>query len=215
LNRWVQGPIRTAAIWGTIIPSNQTLRRTIRHQRRTLDQAVQRAASSAVTRNVSRIFNFRKATKIALYIASDGEIDPLPLCHLALRLGKKCYLPRVVSDSDSLTFERYIPGYTALIKNQYGIPEPKHNPRDAIAPWKLDMVITPLVAFDRHGNRLGMGKGYYDRTFSTTQHGWRKPKLVGLAFSLQEATFIDHAWDVPLDMVVTERDAVTFKKITL
>jgi len=102
-----------------------------------------------------------------------------------------------------------------LIKNQYGIAEPKRNPRDAIAPWKLDIVITPLVAFDRDGNRLGMGKGYYDRTFSTKQHGWRKPKLVGLAFSLQEATFIHHAWDVPLDMVVTERDAVTFKKITL
>ena len=60
-----------------------------------------------------------------------------------------------------------------------------------------------------------MGKGYYDRTFSITQHWCRRPKLVGLAFSLQEATFIHHARDVPLDMVVTERDAVTFKKIPL
>ena len=215
MNRWVQGPIRTAAIWGTIIPSNHTVRKTVRHQRRTLDQAVQRASASAATRNISRISSFRKASKIAFYVASDGEIDPLPLCKLARRLGKKCYLPRVVSNPDRLTFERFLPGHTTLVKNQFGIAEPKHSPKDAIAPWKLDMVITPLVAFDRFGYRLGMGKGYYDRTFSITPRWWRRPKLVGLAFSLQEATFIHHAHDVPLDMVVTERGAVTFKKITL
>ena len=215
MNRWVQGPIRTAAIWGTIIPSNQTLRKTVRHQRRSLNDSIKRSATSAITKNFSRALNFRKATRVAFYMACDGEIDPLPLCLMAHHLGKKCYLPRVVSHSNILTFERYIPGQTTLITNQYGIAEPKHNPRDAIAPWKLDIVITPLVAFDREGNRLGMGAGYYDRTFSDARRRWRIPKLVGLAYSLQEATFERHARDVPLDMVITERDAVEFKKITL
>ena len=63
----------------------------------------------------------------------------------------------------------------------------------------------PLVGFDKTGNRLGMGKGYYDRTFAENSPFFRRPRLIGLAHSIQEATLIPNLWDVPLDAVFTEK----------
>jgi 5-formyltetrahydrofolate cyclo-ligase len=76
----------------------------------------------------------------------------------------------------------------------------------------LDVVVLPLVGFDRRGNRLGMGAGYYDRALrrrlDTTRH-WRRPRLVGVAFACQELPAIPVSpWDVPLDLIVTEHGVI-------
>lgn len=92
-----------------------------------------------------------------------------------------------------------------LAYNRFGIPEPVR--RRLIKPCALDLVLTPLVAFDCNGHRVGMGGGYYDRSFAflRRRHHWRKPRLLGLAYELQKlARIIPNDWDVPLDAVATE-----------
>ena len=96
--------------------------------------------------------------------------------------------------------------------NAYGIAEPVASATAAISPRNLDAVLMPVVGFDRQGNRLGMGAGYYDRALRHLQGGsrrWRRPRLVGLAFACQEVELIvPSTWDIPLDVVVTERGVI-------
>jgi 5-formyltetrahydrofolate cyclo-ligase len=94
---------------------------------------------------------------------------------------------------------------STLINNFFGIMEPKLGAR--IDARELDLVLTPLVAFDDHGVRVGVGRGYYDRCFRFLRHRthWRRPKLLGVAYELQHVPpLIPSSWDVPLWGVVTE-----------
>lgn len=106
-----------------------------------------------------------------------------------------------------LWFSEYRSG-DRLIHNRYGIIEPDIRRRKPVAAWGLDLVLVPLVAFDKTGNRIGMGGGFYDRTFAYLISGntWYKPKLIGVAHELQQLNSIQpNPWDVPLDGIVTER----------
>ena len=93
-----------------------------------------------------------------------------------------------------------------------GIAEPVASPSARISPSRLDAILMPVVGFDRHGNRLGMGAGYYDRALRHLRDGsrrWRRPRLVGLAFACQEVErIVPSTWDIPLDVVVTERGII-------
>jgi len=91
------------------------------------------------------------------------------------------------------------------VTNRYGIPEPDVSPHRALAADELAGAIVPLVGFDAHGHRLGMGGGWYDRTFAGRQRSTAGAVLLGAAFDLQRVDGIEpEAWDVPLDAVFTE-----------
>lgn len=117
------------------------------------------------------------------------------LCHGA---DRQLFLPVIVANKQ-LSFAQWAID-AKLTANRYGIPEPHDQaPRCAVAD--LDIIILPLVAWDRQGGRLGMGGGYYDRTLA----GVRGPLLVGLSHAQQEVPQVPRDdWDVPLDFVVTE-----------
>lgn len=91
-----------------------------------------------------------------------------------------------------------------MMRNRFGIPEPAQSRRQP--PGMLDLVVVPLVGFDAACNRMGMGGGFYDRSFAyrlTRRHAG--PRLVGLAFDCQQVAELPVApWDVPLDVIVTE-----------
>ena len=154
---------------------------------------------------------FRRSRHIAFFLANDGELDPQLLMHRAWRMGKQCYLP-VITPAKSLWFAPYEHG-DALTPNRFGIPEPARAGLPLLSARILDLILTPLVAFDDHGNRLGMGSGFYDRTLSFLRHrhAWRKPRLLGVAHELQHlATLQAATWDVTLDGVATDQDLYLF-----
>lgn len=189
-----------------------TLRRELRQQRRQLPPQAQLRASECMTRVLTGHNWFRNAKRIGFYLANDGEIDPTEAMAIAAAAGKSCYLPVLHPlKYNRLYFVKHRPGNT-LVNNRYGIAEPPLK-NHGIAPcWSLNLLLLPLVGFDRSGHRLGMGGGYYDRTLAFKRH-WpdRRPKLLGLAHSLQEVENIPaQPWDIPLDGIVTEQELLTF-----
>lgn len=183
-----------------------TLRQTLRNQRRLLSAREQNLAAKNLYHRVVTDKTFRKAGRIAFYFASDGEIDPLALLFKALAMGKQCYLPVLSKHKPSqVSFAPFRAGQ-ALTPNRWGILEPDQSPDHFISPRSLNLVLLPLVGFDVCGNRLGMGKGYYDRTFAFKERlGRRQPQLIGLAHDCQKlANLPVNSWDVALDAVISD-----------
>ncbi len=185
--------------------SRADIRRWMRDRRRSLDQHQQVDAARCAARLVTANTLFRRSQHIAFYLSNDGELDPWPLLTRAWALGKRCYLP-IITRNGRLGFVPYHHG-DALSPNRYGIPEPDYAGLRAISARSLDLMLVPLVAFDDHGNRLGMGGGYYDRTLAFLWHRrhWRKPRLLGYAHECQHvSTLTTQPWDIPLDGIATE-----------
>ncbi len=131
------------------------------------------------------------------------EVDTWPLIDRAWRMKKRIFAP-IVGKNFSMRFREVTPE-TELELNRYGFQEPKDG--EFIKPRALDVVITPVVAFDACGNRIGTGGGYFDRAFDFLKH--RKylfhPKLIGLAFSCQRVEKITpNPWDIRVFRVVDE-----------
>lgn len=169
-------------------------------RRRALAPFRRRLANRAILQKLLALPAYRRAKHIALYWPADGEPDVRGLAEHARLHGKRLYLP-VVAHGGTMHFAPWRRSGT-LRRNRYGIPEPLGSPRRLTAS-ELDLVIMPLVAFDARGHRLGMGGGYYDRALAGRR---RRPVLAGVAFSFQQAAGVPaQPWDVPLDVVVTER----------
>ena len=178
----------------------------MRQRRRGLGPRAQRRHAAALARLLLREPLIRDARRIAAYWPADGELDPRPLLVRAARLGCTLYLPVLQTGRlPRLWFAPYDPA-SRLVPNRFGIPEPVSR-RARLHPRHLDLILLPLVGFDAHGNRIGMGGGFYDRTLAFLAQGarWRRPRLIGLAHECQRLPAIAPApWDVPLDAVATE-----------
>ncbi|HDZ56434.1 MAG TPA: 5-formyltetrahydrofolate cyclo-ligase [Pseudomonas xinjiangensis] len=190
-----------------------SLRRRLRQARRALSPAQQHQASRKLYRQLAQHPLFLRSRHIAFYLANDGEIDPALLMAHARQLGKQCYLP-VISGwpADRMHFQQILPGQH-WVTNRFGIREPRVCRSRQVRPWRLSMVLMPLVGFDTEGNRLGMGGGFYDRTFAYRRWRprWRGAKLVGLAHSCQKVSALPIAsWDIPLDGIISDTERLIF-----
>lgn len=183
------------------------LRRTLRQRRRSLAPAAQQRAARALYRQLAQHPLFRRARHVALYLANDGEIDPWQLVAAAHARGKQVYLPVLNAwPRTSMVFQR-IDAHEKLAANRFGIPEPRRDSKRQRKVWALDLILLPLVGFDRHGGRLGMGGGFYDRSlaYRARRKNWHKPTLLGLAHGCQQVDRLSMAsWDIPLDATVTD-----------
>lgn len=187
----------------------EVLRRRIREERDGLDADRRRtAADDVAARLLSQPF-IRQARHLAAYHAVGGELDPAQALNRSLDAGTLVYLPALDRDKPrTLHFRQWTPE-TPMERNRLGIPEPANTPRHDAR--ELDVVLMPLVACDRRGNRLGMGGGFYDTTFA-----WRRdenpgpPHLVGLAYDFQVVDRLTAMpWDVPLDYIATPEGVIT------
>lgn len=184
-----------------------TLRQQLRQARRAQTHQTQQQAAAALAQHFSQSDLFKQAQHIAVYMAVDAEMDPNPLLQIAWQQSKTCYLP-ILRPDGTLIFSVY-QANDPLIQNRFKIPEPNYDPANVIAIEKLDLVLIPLVGFDLEGNRLGMGAGFYDRTFAFKKRSpaSAKPFLIGLAYELQQITdLVIESWDVPLNAIATEKN---------
>jgi 5-formyltetrahydrofolate cyclo-ligase len=195
-------------------PEIRALRRRLRALRRSLPRDERQKAERAIGNALRHLKLLRRGHRVAVYLAMAGEVDLGPTIEALWRAGCLLHVPRIVSRRRGrMGFVPFPPGARLRANpNAYGIAEPVASSTAAISPRNLDAVLMPVVGFDRHGNRLGMGAGYYDRALRHLQGGsrrWRRPRLVGLAFACQEVELIvPSTWDIPLDVVVTERGVI-------
>ena len=187
--------------------SSNSIRHSVRQQRQALDPGINSRHGEAVAARLARMLLFRKATRIGIYLSVKGELDTAPVIKLARTQGKLLYLPVLHPFLHGrLLFCRWDAG-SRLVKNRFGIEEPECRSTTLLHPRSLDLVFVPLVAFDAERNRVGMGGGYYDRTFGYLKsfRQWQRPLLVGVAHQFQQVDNIEAAdWDVPLDLAITE-----------
>ncbi len=198
-------------------PANLDARRTLRHimraRRATLPARQRLEAGNALAQQLALLPIVESAQTLAGYFACSGEL-PLHEVPGLCRARDLDYLLPVLGRGRGLRFAHWQTG-ASLLSNRYGIPEPDVAEAELLAPEHLDIVLVPLLAFERGGMRLGSGGGFYDASFAMLQRVRRpaRPWLCGVAYAFQEVDSAHPAlqaqpWDVRLDAVLTDRETI-------
>ena len=204
------------------MPTRNQIRSSIRTKRKSLSIIEQKELSSELLEQLIARSDVLAADNIAIYLANDGELDPMLFIQWCWQHKKSVYLPVLHPfTTGHLLFLHFQPN-SIMQQNKYGIFEPKLDVRLIKSVNDIDIIFTPLVAFDQTGNRLGMGGGFYDRTLSAwfkkyrfenkdsgenkkiNETGLSKPYPIGLAHDIQLIEDIpSQLWDIPLPEIVT------------
>ena len=182
--------------------TRQQIRQQIRQRRRALTPEQQTQFALQAADRMMAYPPVLLAQTVAVFLSFDGELDTRPLIDQLWRAGKRVYLPVLHPFSPgNLLFLHYHPS-SDLVVNRLNIREPKLDVRDVLPLSQLDVLVTPLVAFDAAGQRLGMGGGFYDRTLQNWQQYRLQP--VGYAHDCQQVDSLpSEEWDIPLPAVIT------------
>ena len=185
-------------------PDRASLRAALRERRRALTAAQRIAAAEAVAERLLALPFFPRSGCVAGYWAVDGEIG-LHVFQLHLPPALSYCLP-VLHPDGSLRFAEWRVGMP-LVENRFGIPEPDVNPEACRSAAELALLVVPLTGFDAHGNRLGMGGGWYDRSLGFRREQAPPPWLAGAAYAVQRTEQVPaEPWDVRLDAICSDTD---------
>jgi 5-formyltetrahydrofolate cyclo-ligase len=175
-------------------------KRAVLIARRVAMSATERAGrNEAITAALTRALAPSPGMLIGFYWPFKGEYDPRPLARSLHAQGVRLALPVVAEKARPLVFRAWWPGIP-MARGVWNIPVPASG--DPVAP---DVLLVPLVGFDRQRYRLGYGGGYYDRTLAVSSP---RPRVIGVGFELSEiATIHPQPHDIAMDLIVTERRA--------
>ncbi len=202
----------------SLVEDPNVVRRRMRALRRNLEPQFRRDAQQAIRLHLRQLGIWKRDRRVSTFLSFGGEVDLRSTFADAWSAGAKLFVPLIVRRrSGHLSFVP-ITRETQFRSNWYGIEEPASGLKGQKFLREMDVVLVPTVAFDARGHRLGMGAGYYDRALQRRRdrsRSWRRPLLVGIAFSFQEVDAIaPAAWDVALDLVVTERGIIHCPPLT-
>jgi 5-formyltetrahydrofolate cyclo-ligase len=189
-----------------LMTSKVELRMKLLAERRALDRQSWLRASDTIAERLISMPPFRVASRIHCYVSieKNREVSTLALLERLAGEGRSVMIPCM--EGERMLTARYQPGQRfSYPKSGAPLPDPVVVSDDD----RFDMVIVPLVGFDRKGGRIGYGKGWYDRFFQALTFKGIRPARIGLAFGFQELPLIPQdAWDQSLDFVVTENEIV-------
>lgn len=187
----------------------QALRQAMLEQRDRLSSAELSAASKRICADIVNSAYFKQAQTVMAFVPFRKEIAIKPMIEHAWNDGKVVLLPKVNKTTKQIDVYQ-VRSWQELQPGVWGILEPS----DGSALWQgepgIDLIIMPGLAFDRSGNRLGYGGGYYDgfltRLLRTEA---KKPVLAAVAYHFQIQEHIPHeAWDYPVDWIITEQERI-------
>lgn len=189
----------------SITSLRNTLRRDFRLRRNNMTRQEQNSSAIKLLAKLKSCTWLNEAKKVALYMTNDGELDTQALITHYWQQDARIYLPVLHPFAHGhLLFLEYTEA-TPMRANHYGILEPQLDCSKICPAAQLDVLFTPLVAFDEDGNRLGMGGGFYDRTLlGLSNNSTTQTKIVGLAHEHQKTQDLPkQAWDIPLPYILT------------
>lgn len=193
-----------------------SIRTRIRKRRRMLSPQEQANASQMLLKQLTTLPEIKQAKNIAIYLANDGELNTETFIQWCWQQNIKTYLPVIHPFSKGQLLFLHYHQHSIMKANQYGILEPRLNVLDIIPTSALDIIFTPLVAFDTTGNRIGMGGGFYDRTLAKWYQQFKsdinaKPRPIGIAHNCQKVEKIPtQRWDIPLAKIATPKKIYDF-----
>ena len=160
--------------------------------------------NSTICNQLLRELPVKNFSHIGVYLSFDGEVDLSAFIRVAQQRGQNLYAPRLLDKTDKRMYFTKIDAM-GLQENHYGILQSTAL-SPAIATAQLQVIVAPVVGFDRYCNRIGMGGGYYDRVFAKIKQAHNKMRLIGVAFQVQLCKNIEpKSWDVPLEQIITEQ----------
>jgi 5-formyltetrahydrofolate cyclo-ligase len=151
-----------------------------------------------------RLYNreiFRRSRSVQFYVSGKHEVDTSEMINRAIEMGKTVAVPFFIEDRNEIGLTEIRNGSARMAKNALGFSEPEPSSVHPLDPDRIELWIVPGVAFDPTGNRIGLGKGYYDRLLSDARTGHR----VGIAYDFQILDSIPaEAHDVRMNEILTE-----------
>lgn len=189
----------------SLFNEKRLMRKEVLSRRDAISEELRNAKDRAIGERLAELTEFHTSRTILFYASFRSEVDTLTLLRQSLAEGKRAVLPKVDRASGLLalyeikSMEELVPGYL-------GIPEPQLSEERSVDIAAVDVVIVPGVAFDGQGNRLGYGKGFYDKLLCRTA-----ARTVALAYEEQMVERIlseDH--DMKMDIIVTDRRILRF-----
>ena len=187
----------------TALKEKRLIRKEVIPQRDALSISVRKAKDGSIRRRLLALPEFIKARTILFYVSFRSEVDTIELLQNSILNNKTVVLPRVDMQNSSLTLYE-IRTMEDLAPGCYGILEPPANEDNIVHDAGIDLMIIPGVAFDKHCNRLGYGKGYYDKLLSH-----KNAPAVGLAYEEQILAHIPaDAHDIKMDKIITDKRVI-------
>jgi 5-formyltetrahydrofolate cyclo-ligase len=177
----------------------KNLRTQIQQQRNALSTKAITQAALNIKQKIITHPNIKNAKKIGAYLACNNELDLGPSIEALLEMGKEIFIPILHPVHNTFWFA---PWQNNFKKNKFGIEEPVYKCSELLAPWDLDIALVPLIAADHAGHRIGMGKGYYDRSFAFKKFT-ETPILIGCSYAFQIQKKLPHEdFDILMDEII-------------
>ncbi len=189
-----------------LLETKDEIRKIFRQKRAEISDKQRKLKNREIAKNLYANVSIKPKSVIAGYIAMPSEVDVSLLIEMYEEDGHIICLPCIERENEPLVFRKYKRGAPLLLNKKFGTKEPPDN-FEEVQP---NLIITPLVAFDAAGTRLGMGKGFYDRTFESMA-GIHDFIAVGASYACQQTPYLrPHPHDFKLDAVVTEKKVFVF-----
>ncbi|MFH1225382.1 MAG: 5-formyltetrahydrofolate cyclo-ligase [Candidatus Diapherotrites archaeon] len=190
------------------------LRSEMRLRRGSLDAEERRSKSSAISKKFRNLPEYWDVKNIMVYVSFGSEVETWGLIEDLLSDKKRVFVPVMGKDCaiSAVEIKSFEP--EKMVKNQFGVLEPRGGVKKAVPPHELGTVIAPGLAFDEKGTRLGFGGGCYDKFLHELHALQKKIPVVGLAFDFQvlpAGKIPREGHDKEVDVVITEMRVIRCK----